>query len=80
MHNNEDSDGEKTLGDIFYTNFDPMFLTAEDGYAMSYWILDSGASLYVSPHREWFATYVATKDFVILNNDQTCPILSIGDV
>ena len=34
-HNNEDSDGDKTSGDIFYTNFDPMFLTAEDGYAMS---------------------------------------------
>ena len=52
MHNNEDCDGEKTLGDIFYTNFDPMFLTTEDGYAMSDWILDSGASLHVSPHRE----------------------------
>ena len=82
MHNNEDNDGgDKTLGDIFYTNFDPMFLRAKDGYAMSVWILDSKASLYVSPHREWFTTYVATtKDFVRLGNDQTCPILGIGDV
>ena len=35
------SDSEKTLGDIFYTSFDPIFLMIEDGYAMSEWILDS---------------------------------------
>ena len=76
---NKDSDGDKTSSDIFYTNFDPMFLTTKDGYAMSDWILDFGASLHVSPDREWFTTYVATKDFVRLGNDQTCPILGIGD-
>ena len=47
---------------------------------MSDWILDFGESLHVSPYREWFTTYVATKDFVRLGNDQTCPILGIGDV
>ena len=62
-HNNEDSDGDKTLGDIFYTNFDPMFFIIEDGYDMSDWTLDSRASLHVSAHREWFTTNVANKRF-----------------
>ena len=35
MHNSEDGDGDKTSGDIFYTSFDPVFLTTEDGHAMS---------------------------------------------
>ena len=55
-------------------------MTAEDGYAISDWIIDSGASLHVSPHKEWFTSYVATKDHVRLGNEQMCDILGVGDV
>ena len=68
MHNSDDSDGDKTSADIFYTNFDPIFLIIEDGYAMSDWVMDFGASLHVSSHKKRFATYVATKDFVKLED------------
>ena len=47
---------------------------------MSDWILDSGASLNVSLHKEWFTSYVATNDYVRLGNEQTCVILGVGDV
>ena len=48
----EDSDGgDKTLDDIFYTKFDPIFLKTKDGYAMSDWILDFGVPLHLSPHK-----------------------------
>ena len=44
---------------------------------MSEWILDFGASVHASPHKEWFTTYVPTKDFFRL---KTCDILGVGDV
>lgn len=67
----DDNDAKgKSCGDIFFTsNLDSVFLTTEDGYAMSDWIIDSGASLHVSLHREWFTSYVATKDYVRLDNE-----------
>ncbi|MCO5608165.1 hypothetical protein L7F22_062371 [Adiantum nelumboides] len=62
------------------SNFDFVFLTAKDRHAMSDWIIDSGASLHVSPHKERFTSYVATKDYVKLGNEQVCDILGVGDV
>ena len=59
---------------------DSTFLTTKDGYALSDWITNLGASLHVSPHKEWFMYYVATKDLVRLCNEQTCEILGVGDV
>ena len=76
MHGHETASAE-----IFLTStLDSAFLTAKEGYALSDWIIDSGASLHVSPHREWFTSYVATNDLVRLGNEQTCEILGVGDV
>ena len=70
-----------TLVEIYFTSsMDFAFLTAKDGYALSDWIINSRASLHVSPHREWFTSYVATKDFVKLANEYSCKILGVGDV
>ncbi|MCO5549225.1 hypothetical protein L7F22_002691 [Adiantum nelumboides] len=52
---------------------------SRDGHALSDWIIDSGTSLHVSPHREWFTSYVSTKDNVWIGNEQTCQILGVGD-
>ena len=45
-------------------------LVANDGAYAQDWMLDSGASYHVTPHREWFSTYkvvtMATYDLVIL--------------
>ena len=58
------------LQKIYFTSaMESTFLTAKDGYALSDWIIDSGASLHVSPHTEWFSSYVATKDLVRLGNE-----------
>ena len=69
---------EQMSRDIFFLNssVDLVLLTAADGHALSDWIIDSGASLHVSPHKEWFTT----KDQVRLGNEQTCEILGVGDV
>ena len=76
-----DSVVDKGSSDIFLVSaMDSIFLTAEDGYAMCDWILDSGASLHVSSHKEWFMSYVATNNYVRLGNEQTCDILGMGDV
>ena len=67
--------------DIFLISaMDSILLIVEDGYAMSDQILDLGASLHVSPQKEWFTSYVATNDYVRLGNEQTCDILGVGDV
>ena len=60
----EDNDAkEKACGDIYFTStLDFVFLTIADGYALNVCIIDSGASLHVSPHREWFTLYVATME------------------
>ena len=62
---------EQVSRDIFFLNssIDSVLLTAADGHALSDWIIDSGASLHVSPHKEWFTSYVATKDQVRLGNE-----------
>ncbi|MCO5595029.1 hypothetical protein L7F22_049066 [Adiantum nelumboides] len=69
-------------GDIYFlkSTIDSDSLTATNGHALSDWIIDSGTSLHVSPHREWFTSYVSTKDDVRLRNEQTCQILGVGDV
>ena len=46
---------EKACANIFFTStLDFVFLTATYGYALSDWIIGSGASYHVSPHKEWF--------------------------
>ena len=44
------------------------------------WILDSGASLYVTPHREWFSRYEEAMGIVTLGNSFACDIVGIGDI
>ena len=44
------------------------------------WIMDSGASLHVTPHREWFSCYKETVDTVTLGNSYVCDIVGIGNI
>ena len=36
-------------------------LVAFDGNEISDWIIDLGASFHVTPHREWFTSYDASR-------------------
>ena len=45
-------------GDICFTSsMDSTFLVAIEDSALQDWVLDLGASFYVTPHREWFVTF-----------------------
>ena len=44
------------------------------------WILDSGASLHVTPHCEWFTRYEETVGSVTLGDSFRCDIVGIGDI
>ena len=45
------------------------------------WIMDSGASFYVTPHREWFIRYDAKRTGrVRLGNNFACDIKGIGNI
>ncbi|MCO5558174.1 hypothetical protein L7F22_011752 [Adiantum nelumboides] len=54
-------------------------LALDDCYAQT-WIIDSGASFHVTPHREWFASYSPMHDLVKLVDPHQLEILGIGDV
>ncbi|MCO5561666.1 hypothetical protein L7F22_015287 [Adiantum nelumboides] len=66
------AEGDNPLsGDIYFlkSTIDSLSLTATDGHALSDWIIHSRASLHVSPNRDWFTSYVSTKDHVWLGNE-----------
>ena len=46
-----------------------------------YWVVDSGASCYATPHRKFFHDYVPS-DFghVLLGDDEPCKIVGMGKV
>ena len=49
-------------GDVLLTSsLDGAHLVATDDLVMHDWILDSRASFHVTPHKEWFTTYDASR-------------------
>ena len=44
------------------------------------WILDSGVSLHVTPHKEQFTHYKETIGSVTLGDSYSCDIVGIGDI
>ncbi|KAK9113082.1 hypothetical protein Scep_020601 [Stephania cephalantha] len=45
------------------------------------WILDSGASFHMTPHKEWFYTYKSCNGGVVyMGDDGECEVVGIGDV
>ena len=60
----------------FTSSMDSTFLVATDDSALQDWVLDSGASFHVTPHKEWFVS----KGHVQLGNGYPCDILGVGDV
>lgn len=45
------------------------------------WILDSGCSFHMCPHKHWFTDLrPGNFDFVLLGNDEVCPVEGIGSI
>ena len=45
------------------------------------WILDSGCSFYMTPHRDWFEMFQSVNNGqVLLGNNKSCEIQGIGTV
>ena len=58
----------------------PVELLVVSGGVSHTWILDSGASLHVTPHRDWFISYEETIGSVTLGDSYSCDIVGIGDI
>ena len=69
-------------GDILLNlGLDAAHMVTTDDIVLHDWILDSGASFHVTPHREWFTNYDAKRTSrVCLGNDYGCEIMDLGDV
>ena len=72
-----DDDGEILLN----SRLESAHLVTTDDIMLHDWILDSGASFHVTPHKEWFTTYDAKRTGrVRLGNDYVCEIMGVGDM
>ncbi|MCO5609852.1 hypothetical protein L7F22_064084 [Adiantum nelumboides] len=65
---------------VFTTDMSYDALLALDDCYVQTWIIDSGASFHVTPHREWFASYLPMHGLVKLGDSHQLEILGIGDV
>ena len=72
----------KDDGEVLFTSSLPAnVLVAADQNGGQEWILDSGASFHVTPHRSWFSTYDSSRrGSSHLGNDYVCDIFGAGDV
>ena len=45
------------------------------------WLLDSGASHHICPHKDWFASYQTVNDgIVLLGDNHSCKTVGVGSV
>ena len=44
------------------------------------WLLDSGATFRVIPHREWFLDYLTDAGLIQLGNGEECRITGLGEI
>ena len=65
---------------IFTADLCPDALVIEDANYAQNWIIDSGASFHVTPHADWFSTYVQARGTVKLGDAYELDILGIGDI
>ena len=73
----DNSDGEV----MFTSGFDMAFFTTADDCLSIGWIIDSGASFHVTPHRDWFIRYQSeASGIVYLGDDHPCQIKGCGDI
>ena len=68
--------------DILVMDDDATYVEANIAHAFAHtWLLDSGASFHVTPHREWFTRYEAKSlGTVRLGDSHQCDVIGIGDV
>lgn len=44
------------------------------------WVLDSGCSYHMCPHRNWFVTYEKSGGNILMDNDAPCKSVNIGSI
>ena len=68
--------------DILVVDDDATYVEVNMAHSLAHtWLLDSGASFHVTPHREWFTRYDAKSlGTVRLGDSRQCDVVGIGDV
>ncbi|KAL1536649.1 Retrovirus-related Pol polyprotein from transposon TNT 1-94 [Salvia divinorum] len=58
----------------------PQIMNVVDRDIGNSWIMDSGCSFHMSPHKEWFMNLSRSEGSVLLGNNQICQVKGIGDI
>ena len=81
MNTIKNDSGSEDEDILFVSKVNPSVLVATSDITVQDWIMDSGASFHVTPHREWFTRYDAKRTRrVRLGNNFACDIKGIGDI
>ncbi|MCO5593863.1 hypothetical protein L7F22_047881 [Adiantum nelumboides] len=65
---------------VFTADFSADALVEEDASFDQNWVIDSGASFHVTPHREWFSTSAHTRGIVNLGDAYELDIHGVEDI
>ena len=58
-----------------------MLLVTFEKKDLNEWILDSGCTYHMCPHRDWFTTYeFADCGTILMGNDVSCKAIGIGSI
>ena len=65
----------------FGSDGDVLLVTATDSRGATEWVMDSGCTYHMCPHRDWFSTYESLDSGVVLmGNNAQCSVANIGTV
>ncbi|GAB2273726.1 hypothetical protein Dimus_039044 [Dionaea muscipula] len=89
----EDTGGDDSDADLMIATQGPDLIQCRTGYATptieddvvdfrTGWILDSGCSFHMTPHREWFRSYRVVPDdaSIFMGNDSVCRVVVVVTV
>ena len=65
---------------VFTSELEADALVAQDVSMNQNWIIDSGASFHVTPHKDWFSTYAKMHGTVKVGDAYELEISGIGDI
>ena len=76
----EENSGKPAEAGVAEGEYDGFVLSVNAVRSDENWILDSGCSYHMCPHRDWFHSYVRESGVVLMGNSDPCKIFGVGSI